>query len=54
MRVSIHDHRDLAHLLHTELVIVPGDHSSYIEEEPDALLAKVTEFRDPPTPDAGA
>ena len=40
--------------MHTELVIVPGDHSSYIEEEPDALLAKVTEFRDTPAPDAGA
>lgn len=43
----------MAHLLHTELVIVPGDHSSYIEAEPDALLATLTEFLDTPAPDPG-
>ncbi len=35
---------NMAEALHTELVILPGDHSSYVAEQPIMLLAALNDF----------
>ena len=40
--------KETAKLLHAELVTIPGDHASYIVEQPNELLAKLTAFLDAP------
>ena len=35
---------NMAKALHTELVVLPGDHSSYVAEQPRMLLAALNDF----------
>lgn len=45
--------RDLAHLLHTDLVVIPdSDHTSYLVEPAEVLLAHLRAFLDAPFPTA--
>jgi pimeloyl-ACP methyl ester carboxylesterase len=43
--------KELARLLHTDLVVIPNsDHASYLEEPSPVLLAHLRAFLDPPLP----
>jgi pimeloyl-ACP methyl ester carboxylesterase len=49
--IRIEHAEELARLLHTDLVILPdSDHVSYLLEQPDMLLSKLTAFLDAPMP----